>query len=118
MATCDYCKREGKCSTTGGGGIECDPPCPEVLAAAREANRLLRVEQVSAEADRKVQQSRLEAYQHTCHVQGVKLNDLATLLMSESLEAESGMDVTLLTVDIVHFKCETLRSIQEILKRK
>lgn len=85
------------------------------LAAKLEAAYEARI---AAEADRKVQQSRLEAYQHTCHVQGVKLNDLVALLMSESLEAESGTDVTLLAIDIVHFKCETLRSIQEILKRK
>jgi hypothetical protein len=71
----------------------------------------------SAAADKKRQEFRLEAYQQTCHTQGSKLNQLATLLMSESVEAESGMDVTLLSIDVVHFKCDTLRSIQEILKR-
>lgn len=68
--------------------------------------------------DKAVLESRLAAYQQTCHAQGVKLNNIITLLMAESQEAANGMDVTLLSIDIVHFKCETLKSIQEILMRR
>jgi len=44
-ATCGYCGREALCSTTpgtGGGGVECDPPCSEALQAARRENVSLR----------------------------------------------------------------------------
>lgn len=68
--------------------------------------------------DKKVLESRLAAYQQTCHAQGVKLNDLVTLLMSESIEAQGGADISLLGIDNVNFKCETLRSIQSILTRR
>ena len=50
-AECDYCHKTTLCSTTpgtGGGGLECDPPCAEVLAHTRS---LLRKAYVTASAD-------------------------------------------------------------------
>lgn len=54
LAECDFCHRQRQCSVTpgtGGGGIECDPPCAETLAAARQSRRAEALRTLSAESE-------------------------------------------------------------------
>lgn len=72
----------------------------------------------SERADRSVLRSRLEAYQATCHMQGVKLARIEALLFAESDQGRAGKNVNLLNLCVLTFKDETLRTIADILKEK
>lgn len=69
------------------------------------------------EADARREKDRLEAYQATCHAQGAKLCQIEALLLSESDQAEEGMDVVRMSIHQATFKHDALRAIAEILKR-
>ena len=70
---------------------------------------------VELNADLRKSDSRVEAYQRTCHQQGTKLSRIEALLMAESDEANKGMDVSSVNLHIVHWTDEKLRAIAAIL---
>lgn len=86
-------------------------PCDTEVAVLRRAV-------TCAEADKRRAESRLEAYQATCHKQGVKLGSIEALLMAESDQANGGQDVHLLSTHQLSFKDATLQAIADILKEK
>lgn len=71
-----------------------------------------------AEADKKVLQSRVEAYQHTCHVQGSKLTRMECLLFAESDQAKAGQNISMLNLHQLTFTDETLRAFADVMKEK